>query len=283
MRLGTVLRGRPTAVIVRDGNCQPVVELDSGAPYADVGAILRDGARGSRALDLAAAAATGSGFVLDDAQLLRPVLEPSAVFCVGLNYPSHRAELDRPVPTAPVWFDKLGRSLADPGRPLAVSDLTQELDFEAELALVIGVEAKNVRPDRAWEIVAGVTLINDVSARDLQRDRRQVFLGKNLDASTPLGPLVASLDEIGEFATLEFNLSVNGELRQTGCAGEMLFDVPALLADLSRTVTLRPGDVVATGTPAGVAMTEESPRWLREGDRVEIECAPIGRLSNTIE
>jgi acylpyruvate hydrolase len=204
--------------------------------------------------------------------LLRPVLEPGAVFCVGLNYRAHAAEIGREPPAHPVWFSKLARTLADPGADLPLAEATRALDYEAEVAVVMG----------SADAVAGLTLLNDMSDRNLQRERVQVFAGKNLAASTPVGPMLVTPDEVGALDDLEIELSVNGERRQHGALSDLVFDIPALLADLSSFTTLEPGDIVATGTPAGVGMSLDPPRHLADGDVVTLSAGPLGTLTNRV-
>ena len=278
MKLGTArIDAETCAVVLVDGDAVEIRD-PTGERYPDIGALLRDGDVG---LVAASDAARGRERVLEDWLPVRPVLSPGATFCVGFNYRSHLAELGREAPAAPSWFDKLPRTLADPDALVEIPAADADVDYEGELAIVIGRPARGLSPDNAWSVVAGVTLFNDVSSRVLQFGRNQAFFGKNLEGSTAVGPVVVTREEIGAFDRLVFEVKVNGELRQSGRADDLIFDVPTLLADLSSIMTLQPGDVVATGTPAGIGMSFDPPRWLADGDRVEVSNDLIGTLSST--
>ena len=278
MRFATISNGHgPTAVVLRGPEAVPVPVLGEGGGYRDIGELLAAGERGLADARHAAAdgvAATG------EVTFLRPVLRPHATLCVALNYRSHLRETGRAVPEAPIWFDKVVGSLANPDADVPLPTASVELDYEGELAVVIGRPCRGVDTSGAWDYVAGVTLLNDVSIRDLQRERQQVFLGKNLEHSTAVGPVLVTMDELGPFEELSFELRVNGELRQRGTASDLLFDVPTLIADLAAVMTLQPGDIIATGTPSGIAAGFDPPRWLRDGDVVELEAPRIGILRN---
>jgi acylpyruvate hydrolase len=255
VRLATLRReGGSAACVVRGGEAAVV------AGYADVGALLRDG------LDAARAATRFEPF--EEADLLRPVLAPGAVVCVGMNYGAHVAEMGHEPPAHPTWFSKLPRALTDPGADVVVA--TERVDYEGELAVVIG----------AGGSIGGYTILNDVSMRDYQNRTTQFFAGKTWQRSTPLGPVVVTPDELGELAALELRTEVNGELRQRGSLGDLVFGVEALLADLGRIVELEPGDVIATGTPSGVGHAMKPPRYLAAGDVVAITVDGIGTLRN---
>ena len=245
MRLATLaMEGTTRAVVIDGTRAFPVGD------FLDVGALLRAGDAGSAAA--AAARTSGDGETFSKEDLRRPVLEPGAIVCVGLNYRDHILEMGRELPTAPTLFGKLARALTDPYADIAMPAVSDKLDYEAELAIVIGKPGRDVDPAAAWEHVAGLTVLNDVTARDLQRRSVQWFAGKTLAASTPVGPVVVTPDELGPLDQLTISLTVNGEERQRSRLGELVFDVPALVADLSRLVDLRPGDLIATGTPGGV-------------------------------
>jgi acylpyruvate hydrolase len=272
MRLATVQTpdGPRAAVVTGDR-----IALVAG--YADVGALLHSGEAG---LDAArAASASQATSSLDEAVLLRPILAPGAVVCVGLNYRTHILEMGRELPTHPTLFTKLPRALTDPYADVTLPAVSDRIDYEAELAIVIGRGGRDVTVERAWEHVAGLTILNDVTARDFQKRTLQWFAGKTFQASTPVGPWVVTPDELGDLATREIRLTVNGEERQRSVLGDLLFDVPTLVADLSRIVTLEPGDLIATGTPGGVG--EAQSRYLQDGDVVETSIDGIGMLRNT--
>lgn len=270
MRLATIRTADgPGAVVVRGAEAVPV------DGYEDVGALLRDGG-----LDAARAAEReGDGLPIDEQMLLRPVLAPGAVVCVGLNYRSHILEMGRDLSEDPTLFTKLPRALTDPYADIELPAPSSQVDYEAELAVVIGKGGRAIAREDAWSHVAGLTVLNDVTARDFQRRTLQWFAGKTFQASTPVGPYVVTPDEVGDLAGKEISLAVNGEERQRAELGDLVFDVPALVADLSTIVDLEPGDIIATGTPGGVG--EPSGRFLADGDIVEVTIDGIGTIRNT--
>jgi acylpyruvate hydrolase len=272
MRFATIQTedGPRAAVVTDDG-----VALIDG--YADVGALLRGGDAGLAAARQAEA--EGPRRPIDNAHLLRPVLAPGAIVCVGLNYRTHILEMGRDLPTQPTLFTKLPRALTDPYAEIELPRVSEQVDYEAELAVVIGTGGRDIDPDRAWDHVGGLTVLNDVTARDFQRRTLQWFAGKTFQASTPVGPWVVTPDEFGDLAGRELWLTVNGEERQRSSLGDLVFDVPALVADLSRIVELEPGDIIATGTPGGVG--EPSGAFIRDGDVVEVHIDGIGSIRNT--
>lgn len=273
MRLATLtLEGRPTAVVV-DGELAVPVK-----GYADVGALLRDpdGATAART-----AAENDAAQPLRTEQLLRPVLEPGAIVCVGLNYRSHILEMGRELPKDPTLFSKLPRAMTDPYATVELPAVSQKVDYEAELAVVIGKAGRDIEPRDAWDHVAGLSILNDVTMRDFQKRTIQWFAGKTFQASTPWGPWVVTPDELGDLDALAITLTVNGEERQRSVLGDLVFDVPTLVADLSRIVELAPGDVIATGTPGGVGVAQD--KFLAPGDIVAVQVEGIGEISNTFE
>ncbi|MDT4936567.1 MAG: acylpyruvate hydrolase [Pseudonocardiales bacterium] len=272
MRLATLATDTgPTAVVVRtDG----LVPIDG---YRDVGALLRDTSGGVQAAQVAEQ--TGTAVPLEPARLLRPVLDPGAVVCVGLNYRTHILEMGRELPTEPTLFSKLPRALTDPYADVELPAASAKVDYEAELAVVIGNGGRNIAYEDAWSHVAGLTILNDVTARDYQRRTIQWFAGKTFQRSTPVGPWIVTPDELGDLSELELRLTVNGEERQRAKLGDLVFDVSALVADLSRIVELEPGDMIATGTPGGVG--EPQGTFLHPGDEVEVSIDGIGAIRNT--
>ena len=226
--------------------------------------------------------ATAAGSVaLSDVELLAPVPRPGKIVAAGVNYRSHGAEQDREPPDHPVLFAKLSTSVIGTGGRIRWSPhLTQAVDFEAELAVVIGRTTRRVAPELALEHVAGYTCLNDVSARDLQYADRQFVRGKSLDTFCPMGPWLVTADEIPDPQSLELTCRVNGEVMQHGSTSDMVFDVAQLISFCSQAFTLEPGDVIATGTPAGVGWFREPKRMLRDGDFVEVEIERIGVLGS---
>lgn len=231
---------------------------------------------------------------LDTVELLAPIPLPRRnVFCVGKNYYAHVQEIanqgfdttgggDTP-PDAPIVFSKLPDCVIATGRPiLRDTTVTQSLDYEAELGVIIGKRGRGIKAADALEHVWGYTIINDVSARDVQARHIQWLLGKSQDSFCPMGPFAVTRDAL-DLSDTAIRCWVNDELRQDGNTALMMFDVPTLIEAISAGITLHPGDVIATGTPAGVGAGFEPPRFLKHGDRVRIEIPPIGVLENPIE
>ncbi|MGY0055468.1 fumarylacetoacetate hydrolase family protein [Streptomyces sp. LZ34] len=214
-----------------------------------------------------------------------PVLphRPGTIFGIGLNYRDTIAEMGWPRPEAPYLFTKLSSSAIGTGEAIVVdATVTRRVDWETELAVVIGAEARDIPEDEALDVVFGYTVANDVSARDLQADDGQWVRGKGLDTFCPLGPAVVTADEIKDPQRLAVRTWVNGEKVQDGTTADMLFSVRSLIAYLSRFFTLRPGDVILTGTPSGCGDFMDPPRALRPGDTVMSEVEGIGRLVNPV-
>jgi 2-keto-4-pentenoate hydratase/2-oxohepta-3-ene-1,7-dioic acid hydratase in catechol pathway len=224
---------------------------------------------------------TRVGVAADDLELLPPVPHPGKIVAIGINYRSHASEQGGEPPRSPVMFAKFPTALIghraditwDPG-------LTQAVDFEAELAVVIGQSARRVDVARALDHVLGYTCLNDVSARDLQYSDRQFVRAKSLDTFAPLGPALVTADEVGDPQALAIRCLVNGEEMQSASTADMVFGVAELVAFCSQAFTLEPGDIIATGTPAGVGWFREPKRMLRDGDEVVVEIERVGRLVN---
>jgi acylpyruvate hydrolase len=211
-----------------------------------------------------------------------PVLKPGKIICVGLNYADHIAESGSSRPERIVLFAKFPSCLIAHGEPISYPTITSELDYEGELAVVIGQRATNVPVARALDYVGGYTIINDVSARDLQGSEPQWIRGKALDTFAPLGPVVLDAAAAPPVAEMTLRTLVNGEVRQDASCGQMITGVPELIAYISAGITLEPGDIIATGTPSGVALGMTPPVYLQPGDKVSIEIPGIGELANTV-
>ena len=223
----------------------------------------------------------GDGLALADVELLAPVPRPGKVVAIGINYRSHAAEQDREPPTSPVIFAKFPTAVVGHGADVVWDPaLTQAVDFEAELAVVIGWTARKVDASIALEHVLGYTCLNDVSARDLQYADKQFTRAKSLDTFCPLGPALVTDDEVGDPQALGIRCLVNGEVMQDNSTADMVFGVAELIAFCSQAFTLEPGDVIATGTPAGVGWFREPKRMLRDGDEMVVEIERVGRLVN---
>jgi len=224
----------------------------------------------------------GAPIPLDELRLRAPIPRPGKVICVGLNYRDHAEETGQAIPEEPVLFAKFANSVLGPDATIDVPPIVEQPDYEGELGVVIGRIATRVRTRDALDHVAGYTCVNDVSARDLQFRSSQWLLGKAIDAFLPVGPWLATPDEVGDPQTLGIRCLVNGEVMQDSSTKQMVFGVAELVAFISRTITLEPGDVIATGTPPGVGMARTPPRWLRDGDVVTVEIERIGALTNTV-
>jgi acylpyruvate hydrolase len=212
-----------------------------------------------------------------------PVLRPGKIICVGLNYADHIAESGSSRPERVVLFAKFASCLIAHGEPIIYPSITSELDYEGELAVVIGQRATNVPVAQALDYVGGYTIINDVSARDLQGSEPQWIRGKALDTFAPLGPVVLDAAAAPPVGEMTLRTLVNGEVRQDASCGQMITGVPELIAYISNGITLEPGDIIATGTPSGVALGMKPPVWLQPGDKVSIEITDIGELVNTVQ
>jgi 2-keto-4-pentenoate hydratase/2-oxohepta-3-ene-1,7-dioic acid hydratase in catechol pathway len=218
-------------------------------------------------------------------KLLAPLV-PTEILCIGLNYREHAAESKSAIPENPMLFMKAGNTLNNPFDPIPLPRRSQQVDYEVELAVVIGKTAKDVSRDKALDCVLGYTIANDVSARDWQREKSlgggQFVRGKSFDGFCPLGPCLVTADEIPNPNDLRLRTLLNGQVMQDHTTGDMIFDVPTLIESLSSTMTLRPGAVILTGTPQGVGFARTPPVWLKAGDTLVLEIEKIGRLENPI-
>jgi len=217
-----------------------------------------------------------------DLLLAPPVPDPTKVIAVGRNYPSHAAEQRRAPSETPLLFAKAPSCLVGDGAEVIVPPFEGRPDYEAEMALVIGRVARDLPADRAREAIAGVTAINDVSGREAQFGDRQWFRGKSFDTFGPVGPWVVSLDAIGNPDDLGLRMLLNGDVRQAARTSEMTFGCAALVAWISAQLTLLPGDLIATGTPAGVGVFRDPPTFLQDGDRMEVDLEGVGTLRNRV-
>jgi 2-keto-4-pentenoate hydratase/2-oxohepta-3-ene-1,7-dioic acid hydratase in catechol pathway len=211
-----------------------------------------------------------------------PIDRPQKIVCVGLNYRDHAEEQGTELPTAPLLFAKWPNALIGPGEPIVIPRPETQTDYEVELAVVIGRAARRVREAHALDYVFGYTILNDVSARDVQFRNNQLTLGKNFDTFAPMGPCLATPEELGNPQDVEVRTFVNGESRQRARTSSMLFDIPTLIAWVSEVCTLEPGDVLSTGTPAGVGAFRRPPRFLEPDDVVRMEIDGIGAIENRV-
>ncbi len=270
---------------VQDNN---VCDLSALAP--DMLALIEGGpALLERARTMIADAATPC-MPLASVELLAPIPRPRKnMICLGMNYAAHVYEAQRArgrpekLPSHPVFFTKNVTAINHPGGVIPYdADLSTQLDWEVELVCIIGKLGKNIASDDALNYVFGYTIMNDISTRDLQVQHQQFFRSKSLDGSAPLGPWIVTADEISDPHALGLRLRINGATRQDSTTGDMIFNIPNIIATLSRGMTLEPGDIIATGTPSGVGLGMQPPQYLKPGDVIEAEIDGIGVLTNTV-
>ena len=268
-----------------------VVDAAHAARRAGLGS---NHARGSRVRDLlsappetlaklAAAAEDADGVDVESVELGPPVPDPEKILCIGLNYREHAQEGDLAIPTSPIVFAKFRSALVGDRGQIHLPDSNPGMvDFEGELAVVIGRRARQVPESQALQYVAGYMPFNDITARDVQLSSPQWTMGKAFDTSGPCGPALVTSDEVPEPQDLELRTIHNGEVVQTASTREMIFSVAELVAYISSLITLVPGDIIATGTPAGIGHVRQPPRYLGAGDTIEVEIERLGRLTNTV-
>jgi 2-keto-4-pentenoate hydratase/2-oxohepta-3-ene-1,7-dioic acid hydratase in catechol pathway len=280
MRLGTFVSGdgdRPCVIIGDE-----VVDLVDAAPQLprSVAAIL---ALGHAGLDAVAAAAGGASgrLSLAEVKLSAPV-RPKKFFGVGLNYADHAAEVNRTPTEFPTVFAKMVNCVSGPFDPIHRPHVSEQLDYEGELGIVIGTRCRHVSREDAPSVIGGYLISNDVTVRDWQRKTQQWTLGKSFDTHGPLGPWIVTADELGDPHDLDFRTYVNGELRQQSNTSNLIHDCFDLVAAISTACTLEPGDVIASGTSSGVATARTPPAWLVPGDTVRIEIDGIGHIENEV-
>jgi 2-keto-4-pentenoate hydratase/2-oxohepta-3-ene-1,7-dioic acid hydratase in catechol pathway len=219
-----------------------------------------------------------TGEPLESFELQAPLQRPSKLICIGLNYLSHCEETGADPPETPTFFAKFWNAIAAPGATVKLPSWSQKVDYEAEVAFVIGSRAKDVPEERALDHIAGYTLLNDLSARDYQFKTPQWMPGKTFDGAAPMGPALVTPDEAGAHDAIEIELHLNGERMQSSSTADLVHSIPALIAYLSQLMTLEPGDVVSTGTPAGVGSVREPRVWLKPGDEVVVSSPQLGEL-----
>lgn len=211
-----------------------------------------------------------------------PLPKPEKIICVGRNYKEHAVEMESDVPEAPVLFAKFANALIGPDDAIEKPTITDQLDYEVELGIVMGQQAKNVKKSDAYDYIAGYTIGNDITARDLQKRTPQWLQGKTLDRTTPIGPWIITADEVPNPDSLAVRSYVNGEERQNSNTSKFIFDIPTLIEYISKIVTLQPGDIILTGTPDGVGVAMDPPEYLQDGDVVSLYIDGIGRLENKV-
>jgi 2-keto-4-pentenoate hydratase/2-oxohepta-3-ene-1,7-dioic acid hydratase in catechol pathway len=217
-----------------------------------------------------------------DAYWFAPVPRPGKLICIGLNYRDHAKESNLPLPEKPVIFSKFSTCVIAPGEPVVLPTTSQQVDYEAELAVVIGRHAKNIAADRAYDCVLGYTAFNDVTARDFQFNDGQWQRGKSCDTFAPMGQTILTRDMVPDPHKLSIRLTLNGETMQDSNTDQLIFGVPRLIEFISASITLAPGDVIATGTPAGVGFARNPPVFLQPGDEMEVSIETVGGMNNPV-
>ena len=281
MRLITFTASGTTRIGVLDG--EGVVDLQAAAPdlptemvaFLEAGDAALEGAR-------AAQAAGGSRLALTDVSLESPILRPPKILAVGLNYADHVAEAGMETPKFPMIFNKQSTAAHPPHAPFHLPRASGALDYEGELAMVIGKRCRHVPKDRAHEVIAGFMICNDVSVRDWQIRVPTFTMGKSFDTHCPLGPTLVTADEVPDPHSLDVRTWVNGELRQSSNTKHLIFDCHTLIEHLSTAFTLEPGDVIPTGTPGGVGAVMKPPKFLVAGDVVKIAISGLGEIENSV-
>ena len=281
MKLATFTHGGSTRIGVVTGRA--IVDLAAVDPSLprEMAAFLAGGPA-AMAVARRAEADARARLELDDVALEAPILRPPKFLAIGLNYRDHVEESGMQAPSVPVFFNKQSTCVTGPRHPVDLPRVSPLLDYEGELAFVIGRRCRHVPCDRAHEVIAGYVVVNDVSVRDWQLRTPTMTMGKSFDTHGPMGPWLVTPDEVGDPHALELRTWVNGELRQHSNTRHLIFDCFAQVEHLSTEFTLEPGDVVTTGTPAGVGGAMNPPRFLRAGDVVRIEIERIGAIENRI-
>lgn len=269
-----------TGVLVGDG----VLDLNRSDPSlpVDMVALLACGASALARVGLLAESATASDTVpLAEVRLGRPIRRPEKILGIGLNYRDHCIELKRDLPTSMRVFAMFDNGLIGPGEEIVLPHNSSEMDYEAELVAVIGRKARYVSPDEAQDYIVGFMVGNDISARDHQAKDPLTMRGKCGDTHAPIGPWIVTSDELTDPTNLDIELLLNGQVLQSSNSSEMVFSVADIVSFVSQYYTLKPGDIIFTGTPAGVGMGRTPPIWLQPGDRIDVTIAGIGTLTNT--
>ncbi len=282
MKLATFTHGESTRVGVVQGDA--VVDLSAACPHLppEMTAFLTAGEDALARAREAAEKDSIPRIALEDVRLEAPIARPPKFLGVGLNYAAHAAETGRTPPEFPVFFNKQSTCVVGPGAEIVLPRVSDQVDYEGELGLVIGRRCRAVSRSEAPSVIAGYLVVNDVSARDWQFRAPTMTLGKSFDTHGPIGPWIVTGDEVGDPHTVELRTWVNDELRQQSSTSDLIFDCYALVELLSTVFTLEPGDIVSTGTPSGVGMAASPPRFLRAGDVVRIEIERVGVLENPV-
>jgi 2-keto-4-pentenoate hydratase/2-oxohepta-3-ene-1,7-dioic acid hydratase in catechol pathway len=273
----------------REGWDEPGVVFDDqvvglrDAGFPDVLSVIAGGADAmDRVMRWIERPPTGERFDPAAVKLRAPIPKPPKIICIGLNYRDHAAESKMALPETPTVFSKYNTTVTGHLHPIVLPKNSSKPDYEAEFAVVIGKGGRHIPESRWREYVFGYTIVNDVSARDFQMATSQWMIGKTFDTFAPMGPALVTADEIEDPHALRISLTLSGELMQDSNTSNLIFGVPKLIAYLSSVFTLEPGDIISTGTPAGVGFARKPPRWLRPGDEVAIQVEGIGKLINPV-
>ena len=270
-----------TSGIARAGVLANNSAVDISSRFRSVLSIIHGGAEALDAANQLASTAS-SPIPLDQVKLLAPLQEPPRIFCVGLNYRDHAVESKMEIPKVPTIFLKLSSALIGPNAAIELPSISSQPDYEAEFACVIGKGGSRIAREDWQEHVFGYTILNDVSARDVQLATTQWTLGKSFNTFAPLGPAIVTKDEIADPHTLDVKLAIDGEELQHSNTRELIFKLPDLIAYISSITPLQAGDIISTGTPAGVGLGRSPQRWLRPGETVTIEVSGLGMLVNPV-
>ena len=253
------------------------------AGFGDMISVIAGGADARQKIDKWLTEAPASAIApLSSVKILAPMPRPPKVICVGLNYRDHAIESNMEIPKVPTIFSKFSNCVIGPGDNIILPKLSAKPDYEAEFAFVIGKGGRHIPADRWKEHVFGYTILHDVSARDFQLATTQWLMGKTCDSFAPMGPYLVSADEIADPHALDIQMVINGETLQNSNTKHLIFNIPTLIEYLSGSFTLEPGDVVSTGTPAGVGASRTPPRWLRPGDECVVKIQGLGELRNPV-
>ena len=284
MRLATIQTSAGPRAALRQGDAYVDLHATDAALPASVRGLLEGGPEALKAAAAAAARPQAVKVPVQGARLLPPVPDPRKIVCIGLNYRDHAAEGGAPIPKDPVLFSKYATALIGQGEQIVLPAVSQEVDFEAELVIVVGKKGRHLAKETAAGHIAGYTIGHDVSARDwqLKKDGKQWMVGKTFDTFAPLGPELVTADEVGNPHALAIKLRLNGQTMQDSNTGQMIFTAADLLTYLSQVFTLEPGDLVFTGTPSGVGFARKPPVFLKAGDVVEVEIDKLGVLRNPV-
>lgn len=279
-------RGRERAGVLVDDTVIDISVIDASLPNTVKGLLeskaLSGLARAVSNIDQALKETHRGIWNLSDVRLGPPITDPSKVICLGLNYADHAREQNKQPPEKPLLFAKAPSVLAGPADEIVIPKLDECVDCEAELAVVIGTTTGKIGEENAMSAVAGYMVFNDVSARHIQRSERQWFRGKSFDTFGPCGPALVTPDEVPDPHSLAISSRVNDRVMQKSTTSELIFNIPFIISYISQSMTLCPGDIIATGTPAGVGVFRDPPLFLKPGDLVTIEIEEIGRLENKV-